>query len=482
LAVPAIAVAIAASAIGIVRASGFPPIQQISVDIFNNRDSQHRTQVEPASYAWGSTMVSVFQAGRFYSSGGSSDIGWATSTDGGKRWKHGYLTGITKYQNKNNPYDRASDPGVAYDAKHHVWLIESLPIIVAGGPRPNEVISRSPDGLNWTTDVTIGPNTGDSDKTWIVCDNWSTSPHFGTCYAEWDSLSNGLINLSRSTDGGKTWGPPLNSHDSATGQGGVPQPQPNGNVIVPFWGFSTGYMEAFQSTNGGKSWSNTTMIWPVVTHLVSGSMRALLLPESAIDSSGKVYVVWMDCSFRKNCSENDIVMTTTTDGVHWATPAPIPIDPLNSTVDHFIPGFAVDPTTGGSSTHVALTYYYFPKGNCFPQGFCQLNVGFIASHDGGNTWTNPVHITGPMHVFWLPGTTLGFMVGDYIATSIVNGKAFGILANAYAPFDSQFSESMFAINPGIADIEPGVNRMPFGIRPVTFKADHPMWFQAVPSD
>ena len=64
------------------------PVTQISTDTFTNSTSQHETEVEPASYSFGSTIVSVFQIGRF-TDGGASDIGFSTSTNGGTTWTHG---------------------------------------------------------------------------------------------------------------------------------------------------------------------------------------------------------------------------------------------------------------------------------------------------------------------------------------------------------------------------------------------------------
>src|SRR5919205_623833 len=64
-------------------------IRLISSDPFTNSTSQHRTQVEPDTYSFGSTIVAAFQSGRFFD-GGSSDIGWATSTDGGATWTHDF--------------------------------------------------------------------------------------------------------------------------------------------------------------------------------------------------------------------------------------------------------------------------------------------------------------------------------------------------------------------------------------------------------
>jgi len=41
---------------------------------------------------------------------------------------------------------------------------------------------------------------------------------------------------------------------------------------------------------------------------------------------------------------------------------PTPIgDPVTSTVDHFLPGIAVDMNTSGSSTHMAVGYYFRPR-------------------------------------------------------------------------------------------------------------------------
>jgi hypothetical protein len=105
-------------------------LTQISSDPFQNKTSQHMTEVEPDTFAFGSTVVSAFQEGRFFS-GGASDIGFATSTDGGRTFVHGNLP-ITIFA--GGPYDRASDAVVAFDARHHVWLISSLGIRTTGTP------------------------------------------------------------------------------------------------------------------------------------------------------------------------------------------------------------------------------------------------------------------------------------------------------------------------------------------------------------
>src|SRR5438132_5514598 len=96
---------------------------QVSSDPYTNPTSNHKTQVEPDTFAFGNTIVSTFQSGRFFD-GGASNIGWATSTNGGETWTHGFLPGTTVFATPPGPskYHRASDASVAYDAKHKVWI------------------------------------------------------------------------------------------------------------------------------------------------------------------------------------------------------------------------------------------------------------------------------------------------------------------------------------------------------------------------
>ena len=68
----------------------------------------HATEVEPDSFAWGSTVVTAFQTGRVFN-GGASDIGWATSTNGGVSWTHGFLPGTTAASTPTGPFFSASD-------------------------------------------------------------------------------------------------------------------------------------------------------------------------------------------------------------------------------------------------------------------------------------------------------------------------------------------------------------------------------------
>jgi hypothetical protein len=221
--------------------------------------------------------------------------------------------------------------------------------------------------------------------------------------------------------------------------GGEPVVQPNGTVIVPFEG---GGIDVFSSTNGGVSWGRSQVIANIDSHLDGGGIRNPNLPSVGIDGAGKVFVVWSDCRFRKNCASNDIVMSSSSDGKTWSTVARIPIDPTTSTVDHFLPGIGIDPATSGSTAHLTIVYYFYPVSNC-TAATCALEVGFVTSSDGGATWTTGVKIAGPMKMAWLPVSDNGPMVADYIGVSYVNGNPFGVFAVAQAPSGSTLHESMF---------------------------------------
>ncbi|MEO6990346.1 MAG: sialidase family protein [Candidatus Baltobacteraceae bacterium] len=434
--------------------AGNATMRRLSSDHFTNANSQHHTELEPDTFAYRSTEVAVFQEGRFYD-GGSSDTGWATSSNGGRTWKRGVLPGITKIQDPaNGKYDRVSDPSVAYDAKHGVWLIAGLPLVnQSSGPIGQvPVVNSSSDGIHWNNPVKVAPDNGDyMDKDWIVCDNGASSPHAGNCYLEWDDNYQGdLVMMSTSSDGGQTWSTPY-TVNNAYGLGGQPLAQPNGNVVVPFSDGVSNVL-AFSSTDGGRTWGNLVTVAAGNEHGVAGNMRTSLLPSAEVDAAGKVYVVWQDCSFRTNCAENDIVMSSSTDGRSWSPVARIPIDPTNSTVDHFIPGLAVNPRTSGSSAKLGLTYYYFPQANCSVAN-CALTVGYVSSHNGGATWSAPTQLSPAMNVQWLANTNQGYMVGDYMSNSFVGRGTHGAFAVAAANSGTTFFEAMFtsaAAQPALA--------------------------------
>src|SRR5215510_8417181 len=177
-----------------------PGVTRVSADPYTPATAsrgEHATEVEPDTFAFGSTVVSAFQAGRVFN-GGATDIGWATSSNGGVSWTHGFLPGTSQQAMRPGPFFSVSDPSVAYDARDGAWIISWLGAHFSGG------------GI---VDVMV----------------------------------------SRSADGGLSWGTPTPTADNVHGLGGQPVVQPNGRVVVPFEGFNG--IRAFTSDDGGATWN-----------------------------------------------------------------------------------------------------------------------------------------------------------------------------------------------------------------------------------
>jgi BNR/Asp-box repeat len=445
------ALAAAAVLVGAGSAGAQVPLTRVSADPFTNPTSQHATEVEPDTFAFGSTVVATYQVGRFFN-GGASDIGFARSTDGGATWGiSSFLPGLTfnagPFADPNSPFERVSDPSVAYDPKHNVWMISSIPLL-PNLDVPTIFVSRSTDGgASFGNPVQIPPpptKKVNLDKNWTVCDTHPDSPFYGNCYTELDNFGqNDLEYMSTSRDGGLTWSVPVVPAGNPKGLGGQPVVQPDGTVIVPFESLK-GTIGAFRSTDGGLTWSREFAVSKIRFHPNAGGLRTSPLPTAEIDGAGNVYVAWEDCRFEPKCAANDIVFSTSTDGMSWSAVSRIPIDPVASGVDHFIPGLGVDPATSGPSAHLALTYYFYPNAAC-TVATCQLEVGFVSSPDAGASWSASTRLAGPMSLADIAATSQGPMVGDYISTSFnATGTAATVFAIGMPHTGTVFDEGMWA--------------------------------------
>jgi hypothetical protein len=152
-------------------------------------------------------LVATWQQDR-WTNAGARGHGVAVSFDGGETWLPLVIPGLTLCS--GGVFQRASDPWLSFGPEgdlYHIALSGSNPFQPGG--RVDVVVSKSNDGgLTWGDPVTISESTDPSfnDKQTLTAD--PTDDRF--VYAVWARLHDqggGATLVARSTDGGDTWEP-----------------------------------------------------------------------------------------------------------------------------------------------------------------------------------------------------------------------------------------------------------------------------------
>jgi hypothetical protein len=424
-----------------------PSLVRISTDTTSTRDAQHATEVEPDAFAVGSKIVATFQVGRFFG-GAAGAIGFSTSTNAGRTWRSGLLSGLPGT-------GAASDPVVAYDALHGRWLIATLVPDVAG--QSALAVSASADGFAWEAPVTAvsyprDPSTGTAlDKQWLTCDNGKASPFSGHCYLAYTDIAHDTdpdhqgshIGMQSSSDGGRTWSAPaLLSVDANVVSPGVqPVVRPNGELVVVF--FEDGKAEAVRSNDGGATFLERELISSTIFHrrrITPDTLRVFSLPTATVDAAGVIYVAWLDCRFRAQCATDDIVWSRSPAAGTWTPVRRVPLSPLGSRRQFVLPDLAV------AGSRLALTYYAVSTADC-TEATCLLDVYLVTSKTRGTRWAKPRRLNPVrMRLTWLARTVSGRMVGDYMATVFAGTRVVSVHVQARPPQGGSFNEAVYAFS------------------------------------
>jgi hypothetical protein len=315
---------------------------------------------------------------------------------------------------------------------HSVWIASTLTI---ESNFSHVFTARSTDGEHWASPVDAAGGQI-LDKDWITCDNGTTSPFHGRCYLEYTDDQKNITVSQFSTDGGQTWSTPVRAGNVLVGT--QPVVLPNGTLVVVAGNYTddralTGSMVALRSTDGGATFSTFTAS---DLHAADNSpMRAISLPSVESDSNGTIYATWSDCRFRSGCSKNDLVLSTSTDGMTWTAPVRVTVG-----TDTFIPGLAADPAHPGRLAIVYAHYY----GTC-TRAPCTLGMSIVQSGNGGKTWSAPQRLDAqPFSTNWIPRAEGGRMVGDYFSTSYAGSRVVPVFALATTTVKGRFREGIFA--------------------------------------
>src|SRR4051812_29771616 len=348
----------------------------------NATHAQPDTQTEPSiavNPADPLNAVASYQEGRV-DAGGDAGNGWATTFDGGRTWIHGYLRGLTR--TTGGSFDRASDAVVTFGADpdhrgHYLVYANSLVFNDGSGPsgdanQSGMAVNVSKDGgRTWSKAVVLEQDglAGLNDKNWIVADNGRGAGHTtGRVYVVWDRISpmvytycdshcDKLSNWANGTTGNGTF----YVYDPEPGIGSWPLVLPNGDLGVVFQGdfggtpsvpsqptdqpeFSPGASQlqyAVAHGAGSTPFPAPLAFQPIPNGIAANrgtavhEQRAGTLPAAAVDpKTGVIYVAWEDGRFRSD-GLNDIVVTSSADGVTWTKVRRVNPGGLANHVDHW---------------------------------------------------------------------------------------------------------------------------------------------------
>jgi hypothetical protein len=286
---------------------------------------------DPGAGNQNETTIGIF--GGYFVCGGWNDnrtgiyhVGFASSTDGGLTWSDDTVLTEPTYSEDGDPVICIDDSGTVY----YFWLS-----FERSTNRGDIFLTKSYDGgSSWGPFVCVTPNSLNSldDKPWATIDG-------NNVYVSWYEYgTTGNLKFTRSTDRGATW-----STGVAVGSGGNGTTPFRGtdSTIYVGWGFQD--LKLNKSTDMGRTWQGQRTIIPVTWNPGSTPYRINNIPcfKTSNDRT-KLYVVFADSRLRSG--QLDVFFSHSTDeGQTWSTPVKVNDTPAQDTTKQFYPWMAVDP-------------------------------------------------------------------------------------------------------------------------------------------
>lgn len=387
----------------------------------------NQQQAEPhlfRSRAAPAVLLAVFQEGRQVN-GGSTDVGYAVSSDGGITWRHGLAPQLTLIT--GGPYSRASDPVAAIDLNGTLFL-NSLGIVGNPSASFDVLINRSLDGgATWSAPIKIFTGTGtriQPDKNWIAVNDHPGAPRVNrlavtftnfTTNAAGQATGSNLVCLT-SDNAGLTWsGPVAITPEGSSNQGTQPMFLPDGSLIVFYATFfinqSTAfYLEFKRSLDGGVTWPTTATRLATVTNVWDDPVlrgESFLFSAAEAGSSGTLFLAWNEVVAG---SPSIRTMRSTDLGASWSTPVKINATPAGVSV--------LSPTISSSLDGQTVAASWLDKRNA-PDGRNFIDVYSATSTDGGASWGPDFRLSDrTSDVRNAVLTSEGYMIGDYFGLAV----------------------------------------------------------------
>jgi hypothetical protein len=314
---------------------------------------------------------------------GYRQVAWGYTFDGGQSWTDAGL-----FVEPHYPWQ--SDPGVTTDAAGNFYAIV-LSYTSTSEPNGFYVYKSTNGGVSWgpPLEVINGAPGVFEDKEFIACDR-TASAYRGNLYVVWARFYDTQILLRRSTNAGQSW----SSNVTVSDQGGVQFPIPvvgrNGELFVAWTSYGSSAILVDVSTTGGLAFGTDRTVATVYTPstMLNGNIDAYSSPAMDADITagaygGRLYVAFMDR--RNGYGDYDIWVThSNSAGVTWSTPVRANDDPVNNGRDQFHPWLVVD--NQGIVSVVFLDRRHDPQNRTY---HCYVTQSF----DGGATWEPNVQVS-----------------------------------------------------------------------------------------
>jgi len=376
--------------------------------------AQSETQAEPylaVNPEDANHLIAVYQESRF-ANGGARVLNYSVSFDGGANWTEGILPGLTVAS--NGPWQRASDPWVTFGPNGRVYYISLL--FNQSTPDNAIGVSTSTDGgMTWGPPVEVFRSTLDfNDKESIVADTYPDSPFFGYIYAAWDinKSVNGQFRhqhlvVSRSTNGGLSWGKPKKVRKKGVNIGVIPRVGPDGTVYAVWTGGPLDGSETViyfsKSANGGKKWSEPKKLTDLIVDDVANVRGGEFLVSFDVSPvNGDLHVGWQDSRFTG--IGQAALITSRNGGDSWSAPRRISDGPDDA------PAFTISIAVNREG-HLAVSYYSLQND---PQRRFLADQYVRISRDGGDTFEQGLRVTPQSFDLRDAAQAGGFFLGDYI--------------------------------------------------------------------
>ncbi len=297
------------------------------------------------------------------------------------------------------------DPDIAVDSKGNFYFsqisADDKGIAFIG-------VSKSTDGgrtfslpVNASRSVS-GPDSF-QDKEFITADN-AGGRYDGNVYVSWThfTVDGAQIYFARSTNGGHTFEKPIAlSPSDHFVQGSIPRVGPKGEVYVAWEDFSTPGMRISKSTDGGRTFGadgvDDRLVAPIEfigkqappatcqgRRILNGFIDAAFeFPSLAINPvNGEVYVIFD--SHPPGPDQSDVYFARSSDGGRsWSPSARLNDD--NTKTDQFMPAVTVAPNG-------AVAAIWYDRRND-PHNDLKFDIYMAVSADGGRTWQPNQRIT-----------------------------------------------------------------------------------------